>query len=389
MSLIIKNYFIPKKLFLEIEDFIIISKGGAIPINCEKIALSFESPKLNEKCFQVQLTHIVFYNIKFVLSSENIPDTIKILGFKGYKNQITKEFVKPSVKLLGIGGNMGYPLDKELLEVNTIKKLFFDGNYSHPITTQSIIDNLDHLYLFKTKFPFDENSLPSVIPKNINFCQFYKFPIIGKTLPNIPTSSNIIHFINIANNFRNLSLHYRINIGWGYRHKLKENIVDDYRRSINIGNVVQQVSEKLFLTKVDLINGYPHKIIPISNTESIYDLEFGNIKYPVTKEIIPSKGRNYLTFKKGYQFKLTPDLFENVKSLETPFDISYFPINSIERMVLFDVSQVISANQLPRSLSSLTLIDIKVDPNLIKDLFPDNINSILIGETINPFTIEM
>ncbi|KAN0003324.1 hypothetical protein ACTFIZ_009477 [Dictyostelium cf. discoideum] len=495
MSLINKNYFIPKKIFLEKDDFILISNGGIIPESFEKIALSFESPKLNEitfhknvkfiyfldnyqhdikkEMFPSSINGIVFYNIKNLLSSDSIPESIKFLGFNGYKNQITKQFVKSSVTTLGIGGDMGYPLDKHLLNVSSIKTLCFDGNYPHEITNDSIIDHLDNLFIMKTKLPLNENSLknplniyPPTIPKNIFFYETYKFPIIGKIFPKI--ESTIISFnINITNVkqpitneiFEGLPINYHVYIGWGYRHKLDECTVDSNERFLSFGNVVHPVPEKFLSKRVRFYNGFSHQIKPFPNNSSMYELVLGNVKYPITKDILPSPfGVGELTIEKGYDFKLTPDLFENVRSLklfdvkstvftkkslpksncvlgqvslrclEFPFDLSFFPTDIISKMILFNCSQVIGTNQLPKSLSSLSLINCKIDPKIIipesvthlkienidqqltkesipinlkvfellvykfsisKDLFPDTVHYIVIGETINPFTIEM
>ncbi|KAM9965335.1 hypothetical protein ACTFIW_005151 [Dictyostelium discoideum] len=495
MSLIKNNnYFIPKKIFLEKDDFIFIPSDGMIQEKFEKLALSFESPKLNEinfhkkvksiyiledyqheikkEMFPSSVISIIFYNIKDILSSDSIPDTVKFLGFNGYKHQITNEIVKGSVTSLGVGGDMGYPLDKHLLNGSSIKTLCFDGNYSHQITNRSIIDHLDHLCLMKTKFPLNEKSLknplniyPPTIPNSISFYESYKFPILGIIFPKI--ESSIITFnINITDIcqpitsklFQDLPMNYKVFIGWGYRHKLDECTIDCKIRFLGIGDVVHPVPDTFLGIRVKFHNGYSHQIKPFPNA-TLRELALGNVKYPITKDTIPSPwGVSELSIENGYDFKLTPDLFENVRalklidikstvftkhslpksncfiskvsliSLQIPFDLSFFPTDIINTMLIHNVSQVIGTNQLPKSLTSLSLIKVKLDPKIIipqsvmhlkiegidrpltkesiptnlevfelliykfpisKDLFPDTVHYIVIGETNNPFTLEM
>ncbi|KAM9980928.1 hypothetical protein ACTFIY_003239 [Dictyostelium cf. discoideum] len=465
-----------------------------IPESFEKIALSFVSPELKEikfhkkvkmiyilddyqheikkEMFPSSIICIIFYNIKNILSSDSIPDTVKTLGFNGYKHQITNQIVKSSVISLGVGGEMGYPLDKHLLNGSSIKTLYFDGNYSHQITNDSIIDHLDKLFLMKTKFPLNENSLknplniyPPTIPKNIYFYETYKFPILGTIFPKI--ESSIITFnINITNVrqpitsrlFQGLPINYQVFIGWGYRHKLDGCTIDNKERFLSIGDVVHPVPETFLGICVRFYGGYSHQIKPFHNNTSLRELALGNVKYPITKDTIPPWGVGELSIDKGYDFKLTPDLFQTVRalklidikstvftkyslpksnctigkvslvSLEIPFDLSFFPTDIIHTMIIHNVSQVIGTNQLPKSLTSLSLIKVKLDPKIIipqsvshlkieevdkpltkesipinlqvfelliykfqisKDLFPDTVHYIVIGETINPFTVEM
>ncbi|KAN0040013.1 hypothetical protein ACTA71_011895 [Dictyostelium dimigraforme] len=492
--MIVNNFFIPKKLFLEKDDFIYLVKGKIIPSSFEKVALSCESPKLNEiifhnkvkliyfldgykqcinkEMFPSSITDVIFYNIEFVLTNESIPDSIKYMGFKGYKYQITKEIVKPGVTMLAIGGDMGYPLNKQLLEKDTIKTLIFDGNYSFPISNESIVDGLMNLFFGKTKFSLDENSLkissyeyPLTISKNIYFGEGYKFPIIGKIFPVIPSSLRYlkynIHIRNICNPitkelFQGLSMNYKVNIGFKYQHKLSVGIIGNYERYISLGDVVHPVSEVFFGTNARFYDGYPHRISPFSYAILMHELVFGNVKYPVTKDIIPLRGVEHLKFESGYDHHLTPDIFENVwsltldgiksnvfkknslpksnccitsmflRNLDLPFDLNFFPLGVITKMVLSNVSQKIGTNQLPKSLTSLSLINVKIDPNIkfpnlcylkvdnidqelkkdslpdlkifdllcykfpiYKEIFPNSILHLTLGETINPFTSEM
>ncbi|KAN0012261.1 hypothetical protein ACTFIU_007559 [Dictyostelium citrinum] len=422
--------------------------------------------------FPSSITGVIFHNIEINLTSESIPESVRFLGFNGYKNQITKEIVKPTVTSLAIGGDMVYPLNKQLIENGFIKTLIFDGNYSHQITNESIIDNLDNLILIKTKYPLGDNSLcnslniyPPTIPKCIYFGKGYKFSIIGKVFPSIPSS--VLKFdINITNIrhpitkelFQDLPMNYRVNIGWDYKHKLTAGIIGNYERSVGVGNIVHPVPDVFFGTKARFYNGYSHRILPSCYALYMHELVFGEVKYPVTKEIMPSMGVQDLTFERGYEHELTPDLFDHVRSLtlnciksnvfnknslpksncsitelylrnlEFHFDSNFFPTDIIQKMVLFNVSQVIGDSQLPKSLTSLTLINVKLDPkikipqsvshlkienidqkltiqsipsNLIvfellnykfllsKDIFPNSIKHIVIGETLNPFTPEM
>ncbi|KAK5580548.1 hypothetical protein RB653_000568 [Dictyostelium firmibasis] len=495
--MIINNFFIPFKLFSENDDFIFISKGGNVPLSFDKVALSSESPKISEINFHknVKLIHIldgypheikkemfpktivglIIYNINYVLTSESIPDTLLIICFNGYKNQITKEIVKKSIKLLGVSGEMGFPLNKNLLEVGTIKTLYFDGNYSHPITNESIIDNLYNLYIVKTKYPLDEQSFktstlyPPVFPFTVFFNEGYKFPIIGNVFPKFNNPYINLNFDikigNISNPvtkelFKDLPLCYRVHIGWGYKHKLTAGIIGNYERYMAIGDIVHNVPEVFFGLNAKFFGGYSHKITPTLYALLMHELVFDEVKYPITKDLMPSMGVLHLKFERGYDHKLTPDLFEetkaltldgckshvftkdslpklkcrmieiNLKNLQIPFDLTYFPTDMVKSMSLYNISQVIGINQLPKSLMSLTLTNVKLDSNLIgiipasvsvltiddidqqltkdsiprnlkvmtilnykfpisKDLFPDSVHSITLNETINPFTIEM
>lgn len=414
----------------------------------------------------------IFFNITYALTSESIPNTIKFMGFNGYKNQVTKEIVQPFVYQLGVGGDMGYPLNKELLEKGTIKTLLFDGNYSHQITNESIIDNLDSLLIIKTKFSLDENSLrppfkiyPPISPKGIYFCEGYKFNVISKLFPPLGfcTLKHDINILNISKPitkelFKDLPTDYRVNIGWGYKHKLNAWMIDNYERSVGIGNIVHPVPDIFFGEKVRFFNGYSHKISPFSYGLQVREMVFGQVDFAVTKDIMPSISVQHLYFERGYNHKLTPDIFCNVrcltvngikshifnktslpksncsireltlKNLDFPFDSSFFPTDGIHKLVLCNVSQVIGNDQLPKSIFSLSLIKVKLDPKfkypeslshlkiedidqkltkesipseleffellvykfpLSKDLFPNSINHIVIGETINPFTHDM
>ncbi|KAM9990794.1 hypothetical protein ACTFIY_006820 [Dictyostelium cf. discoideum] len=494
MSLINNNFFIPEKLFFEKDDFIYLTKGGVVPQSFEKVALSSESPNLSEinfhknvkiiyfldgyshyikkELFPSSVIGAIFFNITYALTSESVPNSIKFMGFNGYKNQITKEIVKPFVSYLGVGGDMGFPLKKELLGKDSIKSLMFDGNYSHQITNESIIDNLYSLCIIRTKFSLDENSLrppmkiyPPISPKGIFFCDGYKFNVTSKLFPPLGFSilKNDINIQNISNPitkelFKDLPTDYRVNIGWGYKHKLTAGMIDNYERSVGIGNIVHPVPDIFFGEKVRFFNGYSHKISPFSYGLQVREMVFGQVKFAVTKDIMPSMNIQDLYFEIGYDHKLTPDIFCNVKCLtldgiksnvfnktslpksncsireltlknsDFPFDSSFFPTDGIHKLILCNITQVIGNDQLPKSLFSLSLIKVKLDPKiripeslshlkiedidqqltketipseldyfellvykfpLSKDLFPNSIKHILIGETINPFTPDM
>ncbi|KAM9955744.1 hypothetical protein ACTFIW_001949 [Dictyostelium discoideum] len=106
-------------------------------------------------------------------------------------------------------------------------------------------------------------------------------------------------------------------------------------------SLTSEIPDIVFGEKVRFYNGYSHKI-----TLFIWNVQ-------------------HLYFERCYDHKLTPDIFCNVRCLTVdyfPFDSSCFPTEGILKLVLCNISQVTGNNQLPKSISSLSLIKVKLDP---------------------------